>query len=145
MKVSWICHNYEVNPFRGIKRRGDRKQPLKPHFYLVNWGLQGYIIFLISAQKLRLWVLEYPQSIFWAEIWKISDFFYLKTFSFFVVKFSIYLNRRVFLMTDATHENFRRTNKEEIQQWNHLGMASRKITEEMARALNSFTCEKHYP
>ena len=32
--------------------------PLKPHFYIVKLGFTGvYIIFLISAQKLRLWVL----------------------------------------------------------------------------------------
>ena len=53
--------------------------PLKPHFYIVKLGFTGvYIIFLISAQKHRLWVLvrtrggsnEYPQSMFWSEIWK---------------------------------------------------------------------------
>ena len=32
--------------------------PLKPHFYTVKLGFTGvYIIFLISAQKHRLWVL----------------------------------------------------------------------------------------
>ena len=47
--------------------------PLKPHFYIVKLGFQGvHIIFLISAQKHR--------------------------FQFLVVKFSIYLNRRVFVM-----------------------------------------------
>ena len=31
---------------------------LKPHFYIVKLGFTGvYIIFLISAQKQRLWVL----------------------------------------------------------------------------------------
>ena len=60
--------------------------PLKPHFYIVKLGFTGvYIIFLISAQKHRLWVLvrtarrggsnEYPQSMFWAEKWNMSDFF----------------------------------------------------------------------
>ena len=34
---------------------------------------------------------------FWAEIWKISEFFIWK-FSFLVVKFSVYLNRRIFVM-----------------------------------------------
>ena len=34
---------------------------------------------------------------FWAEIWKISEF-YLKTFSFLVVKFSLHLNSLVFFM-----------------------------------------------
>ena len=47
--------------------------PLKPHFYIVKLGFTGvYIIFLISAQKHRLWYSlepsrrgdsnEYPQS-----------------------------------------------------------------------------------
>ena len=35
---------------------------------------------------------------FWAEIWKISEFFYLKIFRFLEVKFSMYLNRCVFVM-----------------------------------------------
>ena len=59
--------------------------PLKPHFYIVKLGFTGvYIIFLISAQKYILWVLvrggsnEYPQTMFWAEIWKIADIFIWK-------------------------------------------------------------------
>ena len=33
-------------------------EPLKPHSYIVKLGFTGvYIIFLISAQKQRLWVL----------------------------------------------------------------------------------------
>ena len=35
---------------------------------------------------------------FWAEIWKISEFL-SKNFQFLVVKLSIYLNRRVFVLT----------------------------------------------
>ena len=83
--------------------------PLEPHFYIVKLGFTGvYIIFLISAQNTDCrYSLEpprrggsngYPQSMFWAEIWKISEFFYLKIFFFFEVKFSIDLNRRVFVM-----------------------------------------------
>ena len=83
--------------------------PLKPHFYIVKLGFtRVYIIFLISAQKHRLWYSlepprwggsnEYPQSMFWAEEWKISEFLIWK-FSFFGgKKFSVYLNRRVFVM-----------------------------------------------
>ena len=63
--------------------------PLKPHFYIVKLGFTGvYNIFLISAQKHRLWYSlepprrggsnEYPQSMFWAEIGKISEFFIWK-------------------------------------------------------------------
>ena len=75
--------------------------PLKPHFYIVKLGFTGvYIIFLISAQKHRLWVLknidcgyslepprrggsnEYQQSMFWAEMWK--------KYQFFIWKFSVF-------------------------------------------------------
>ena len=72
--------------------------PLKPHFYIIKLGFTGvYIIFLISAQKHSLWVLvrtasvcgyslersnEYPQSMFWAEAWKISEFL-SENFTFF--------------------------------------------------------------
>ena len=38
--------------------------PLKPHFYSVKLGFTGvYIIFLISAQKHRLWVLVWTASL----------------------------------------------------------------------------------
>ena len=67
--------------------------PLKPHFYLVKLGFTGvYIIFLIPAQNIdcgyslepprRGGSNEYPHSMFWAEILKISEFFIWK-FSFF--------------------------------------------------------------
>ena len=40
--------------------------PLKPHFYIVILGFTGvYIIFLISAQKHRLWVLVGTASSRW--------------------------------------------------------------------------------
>ena len=62
--------------------------PLNP-FYIANLGYTGvYIIFLISAQQGSS--NEYLQSMFWAEIWKISEFFIWK-FSFFGCKiFSIF-------------------------------------------------------
>ena len=72
--------------------------PLKPHFYIVKLGFTGvYIIFLISAQNIDCGYSlepphqggsnEYPQSMFCAEIWKISDIFTWK-FSFFGGKIS---------------------------------------------------------
>ena len=83
--------------------------PLKPHFYIVKPGFTGvYIIFLISAQKHRLWYsLEPPlrggsnvylQSMFWAEIWKMFEFFVWKFSIFRWLTFSVYLNRHVFVM-----------------------------------------------
>ena len=67
--------------------------PLKPHFYIVKLGFAGVqVIFLISAQNIdcgyslepprRGGSNEYQQSMFWAEIWKISQFFYLKILNF---------------------------------------------------------------
>ena len=85
--------------------------PLKPRFNIVKLGFTRiYIILLISAQNIdcgyslkpprRGASNEYPQSIFWAEMWKISAFL-SENFHFLVVKFSVYLNRHVFVM--ATH------------------------------------------
>ena len=46
------------------KRRLYNFDPLKPHFYIVKLGFTGvYIIFLISAQKHRLWVLVRTASL----------------------------------------------------------------------------------
>ena len=72
--------------------------PLKPEFYIVKLGLTGvYISFLISALNIdcgyslepprRGGSNEYPQSMFLSE-----------NFQFLEVKFSIYLNRCVFVM-----------------------------------------------
>ena len=82
--------------------------PLYPTFIKKNWGLQGYTLFFLFLLKNIdcAYSLEppqrggsnvYPQSMFWAEIWKISEFLSEK-FQFLVVKFSVYLNRRVFVM-----------------------------------------------
>ena len=99
-----------ITQFSGIitKTRLYNFDPLKPHFYIVKLGFTGvYIIFLISVQNIdcgyslepprRGGSNEYPQSMFWAEIWKISEFL-SENFQFLVVKFSICLNRRVFVM-----------------------------------------------
>ena len=44
---------------------------------------------------------------FWAEIWKISEFL-SEIFHFLVVKFSVYLNRRVFVMIGSGDTAFMR-------------------------------------
>ena len=67
--------------------------PLNPHSYIVKLGFTGvYIIFLISAQKYGLWILFRTPSL------KVSEFFLSKKFQFLEVKFSICLNRPVFIM-----------------------------------------------
>ena len=91
--------------------------PVNPIYIIVNWGLQGYtFFFLFSAQKHRLWVLVRTALVrrfkwvptkavqtsthnlcFEQKYKKISEYFIWK-FSFLVVKFSVYLNRRVFVM-----------------------------------------------
>ena len=89
--------------------------PLKPHFYIVKLGFTGvYILFFLFLLKnidygysleppLRGGSNKYPQSMFWAEIWKIFDFFWLKIFNFSVINFSVYLNRHVFVMLYIIH------------------------------------------
>ena len=83
--------------------------PSNPTFIIVKLGFTGvYIIFLICAQNIdcgyslepprRGGSKEYPQSMFWAQIWKILVFFLSENFQFLEVKFSIYLNRCVFVM-----------------------------------------------
>ena len=83
--------------------------PLKPHFYKVKLGFTGvYIIFLISAKNIDYgYSLElphwggcnkYPQSMFWAEIWKMSEFFIWKFYFFGCKIFNIFLNRHVCVM-----------------------------------------------
>ena len=81
--------------------------PLKPHFYIVKLGFTGvYIIFLISAQKHRLWVqvrtalanplgeavlMKTHNLCFEQKYKKISEFL-SENFQLLVVKFSIYFN-----------------------------------------------------
>ena len=77
--------------------------PLKPHFYIVKLGFTGvYIIFLISAQKHRLWVLVRTASVptIYVLIRNMKNIrvFLSENFQFLEVKLSIYLNRRVFVM-----------------------------------------------
>ena len=70
--------------------------PLQPHFYIVKvWDLQGYTLFFLSLLKnidygysleppRRGGSNAYPQSMFWAEIWKISEFL-SENFPFFLL------------------------------------------------------------
>ena len=91
-----------------------------------NWGLQGYTLFFLFLLKnidcgyslelpCRGSSNEYPQSIFWAEIWKKSDFFFSEKFHFLAVKFSVYLNRHVFVMYSLDSQG---SKKFSGRQWN---------------------------
>ena len=70
-------------------------------------GIHHFFLFLLTNIDCEYWLEpprqggsnKYLQSMFWAEIWKIClFFFYLKIFIFLVVKFSVYLNRLVFII-----------------------------------------------
>ena len=81
---------------------------------------------------------------FWAEIWKISEFL-SENFQFLVVKFSIYLNRRVFVMLfsgccqtglllNEVHKNLFRTCKSECLEvktsyWSDLSSTCQQLQE----------------
>ena len=93
------------------KTRLYNSDPLKPHFYIVKLEITGvYIIFLISTKNIDCGYLlepprqggsnEYPQSMFWAEILKISEFLF-ENFHFSWLYNSMYLDRRVFVMNSV--------------------------------------------
>ena len=113
--------------YQFIKSFLDKKKPIfegygafKPQFYIVKLGFTGlYIFFLIFRQKHRLWLLVRIASprrggsndylhceavltsthnlCFEQKYEKISEFL-SENFQFLEVKFSICLNRRVFVM-----------------------------------------------
>ena len=73
--------------------------PLKPLFYIVKLGFTGvYINFLISVQKHRLWVLVWTASPRPNNLCFEQKHEKYQIFIFLMVKFSMYLNRRVFVM-----------------------------------------------
>ena len=97
-----VLHSTIDNINIGIPRKGRNHitktclynfDPLKPYFYIAKLGFTGvYIIVFISAKKIDCGYSlepprrgdsnEYPQSMFWTEIWKNIRVFYLKIFSF---------------------------------------------------------------
>ena len=76
--------------------------PLKPHFYIIKLGFTGvYNIFLISAQNIDCgYLLEPPltstHNLCFEQKYEKYQNFLSEKLPLFVVKFSIYLNRRVF-------------------------------------------------
>ena len=77
--------------------------PLKPIFYSKTWVYRSIYYLSDFCSKTRGGSNEYPQFMFWANKWKISEFL-SENFQFLVVKLSIYLNRRVFLMKNSPLE-----------------------------------------
>ena len=82
--------------------------PLKPHFYVVKLGLQGYTLFFLFLLKNIDcgYSLELPQkavltstiNLFFEQKYKKYQNFLSENFLFLVVKFSVYLNRHVFIL-----------------------------------------------
>ena len=83
--------------------------PLKPHFYIVKLGYTVFFLFLIKiidcgTRKNRLdeAVLTSTHNLCFDQKYEKYHIFFLSENSQFLeVKFSIYLNRRVFVMTTA--------------------------------------------
>ena len=82
------------------KTRPYNFDPLKPHFYIVKLGFTGvYIIFHISAHFFfGEAVLTSTHNLCFEQKYEKYLNFLSDNFLFLVVKFSIYLNRRVFVM-----------------------------------------------
>ena len=85
--------------------------PLKPHFYIVKLGFTGVcIIFLISVQNTGCgYSLEPPRrggsneyhNLCFQQKYEKYQNFSSENFPFLVVKFSIYLIRRIFVIIDS--------------------------------------------
>ena len=107
ISAAWIHKLQQINNVvfyecqKSSRKHAYITDPFKPHFYIVKLGFTGvYIIFLISTLKYRLWVLvrtASPISVL-SRNKKIIRVFVSENFQFLKVKFSIYFNRRVFLM-----------------------------------------------
>ena len=88
--------------------------PIEPHFYIVKLEFKGYTLFyLFLLKNIDLGYSlepprqggsnEFPQSMFWAEIWKISDFFIwnFSVFggeSFYIFEYACFRNETRFRM-----------------------------------------------
>ena len=115
----WLFHlffpeffKYDMSRYRYLditKTRLYNFDPLIPHFYIVKLGLQGYTLYFIFLLKNidcgyslepphRGGSNEYQQLCFEQNFEKYQSFL-SELFQFLEVKFSIYLNRRVFVMS----------------------------------------------
>ena len=80
------------------KTRLYKFDPLEPHFYIVKLGFTGvYIIFLISAYISEA-VLTSTHNLCFEQKYEKYQSFLPENFPFLEVKFTLYLNRRVFVM-----------------------------------------------
>ena len=101
------CNMYKKNHNHSItKTYLHNFDPIKAYFHIVK---QEYILFFFLLLKNidcgyplepppRGGSNEYPLSMFWAEIYKVSEFLPKKFLVFLVWNFPMYLNRPVFVM-----------------------------------------------
>ena len=92
--------------------------PLKPHSYAVKLGLQGYTLFFLFLLKTKIVgtrqnrlveaVLTSTHNLcFFSRNKKNIRIFLSENFHFLVVKFSVYLNRHVFVMWNCVCAQWR--------------------------------------
>ena len=79
-------------------RNGAKFNSSKLNMLCVAYGVHAVLNFERGGSN------EHPQSMFWAEIWKIYQFL-SENFHFLVVKCSVYLNRLVFVMMKCYASN----------------------------------------
>ena len=93
-----------------MKTRLYNFDPLKPPFYIVKLGYTLFPLFLLKTVDCR-YSLEpprqggsngYPQSMFEHKLEKYKNVS-SENFQFLAVKYSIYLNRRVFVMRGKSY------------------------------------------
>ena len=78
------------------------RSALGPHCFA---HISKTYLYNFDPLKRHFYSNEYRQSMFWAEIWNISDFFLSENYQFLEVKFSIYLKRCVFVMRPGKYSN----------------------------------------
>ena len=112
----FICKNNGTDQLGGIHTAHHRLSSgkhvhvmyttLHPNFIKLNWGLQGYTIFLIFALKHILWVLvriaSLPTIYVLSKNKKNVTFFHLKITIFTAVKYCSILHGHVCVIVFAT-------------------------------------------
>ena len=100
--------------------------PLKPHFYIVKLGFTGYTLFfsyfcsktqVVGTRKNRFVeaVLTGTHNLCFEQKYEKYQNFLCEIFHFLVVKFSIYLNRHVFVMKHLSNMIFSLTPKSSFE------------------------------
>ena len=103
----------------------------------VNRGIQYFSLFLLKnidcgyplEPPRRGGSNEYQQCVFWAEIWKMTIVILSVNFQFLEVKFSIYLNRRVFVVQNYWTNPFS-TQSDQSLRWSHVPSTASRLSKE---------------